>query len=91
MQLRKLDGSEHSLTRELWEKVFKEDSKEFLDYYYFIKVRDNQIYVIEEDGEIRSMLQLNPYTLQVDKKQFSCNYIIAVATEEGYRKRGYMG
>lgn len=91
MQLRKLDGSEHGLTRELWEKVFKEDSKEFLDYYYFIKVRDNQIYVIEEDGEIRSMLQLNPYTLQVDKKQFSCNYIIAVATEEGYRKRGYMG
>ncbi len=37
MQLRKLDSSEHSRTRALWEKVFPEDSKAFLDYYYFIK------------------------------------------------------
>lgn len=91
MQLRKLEVNEHSLTRSLWENVFSEDSKEFLDYYYFIKTRDNQIYVIEEDGAIRSMLQLNPYMLQVEEEQFICQYIIAVATQEEYRKRGYMG
>lgn len=91
MQLRKLELNEHSLTRELWEKVFPEDSRAFLDYYYFIKTRDNQIYVIEEDEKIRSMLQLNPYLLRVEDEEFSCNYIIAVATEESYRKRGYMG
>ncbi len=91
MQLRKLEINEHGRTRTLWEKVFAEDSREFLDYYYFIKTRDNQIYVIEEDGGVRSMLQLNPYLLQVEDRQFPCNYIIAVATEENYRKRGYMG
>ena len=91
MQLRKLEVNEHGLTRGLWEKVFSEDSKEFLDYYYFIKTRDNQIYVIEEDGQIRSMLQLNPYLIQIEDEQFACNYIIAVATEEDYRRRGYMG
>lgn len=91
MQLRKLEVNEHGLTRGLWEKVFPEDSKEFLDYYYFIKTRDNQIYVIEEDDQIRSMLQLNPYLLEVEDGQFESHYIIAVATEEGYRKRGYMG
>lgn len=91
MQLRKLEINEHGRTRALWEKVFAEDSREFLDYYYFIKTRDNQIYVIEEDGGVRSMLQLNPYLLQVEDRQFPCNYIIAVATEENYRKRGYMG
>lgn len=91
MRLRKLDSSEHSLTRGLWEKVFAEDSKKFLDYYYFIKTRDNQIYMIEEDGAIRSMLHLNPYVLQVEEEQFRCHYIIAVATEAEYRKRGYMG
>lgn len=91
MQLRKLENNEHGQTRELWEKVFAEDSREFLDYYYFIKTRDNQIYVIEEDGAIRSMLQLNPYMLQIEEQQFQCRYIIAVATEENYRKRGYMG
>lgn len=91
MQLRKLEINEHGRTRTLWEKVFAEDSREFLDYYYFIKTGDNQIYVIEEDGGVRSMLQLNPYLLQVEDRQFPCNYIIAVATEENYRKRGYMG
>jgi hypothetical protein len=91
MQLRKLESSEHGLTRKLWEKVFHEDSREFLDYYYFIKTRDNLIYTIEEDDAFRSMLQLNPYMLQIQNKQFLCHYIIAVATEESYRKRGYMG
>jgi predicted acetyltransferase len=91
MRLRKLDSSEHGLTRGLWEKVFSDDSKKFLDYYYFIKTRDNQIYMIEEDGAIRSMLHLNPYVLQVEEEQFRCHYIIAVATEAEYRKRGYMG
>lgn len=90
MQLRKLDVSEHSSTRKLWEEVFPEDGKEFLDYYYFMKVRDNQIYTIESDGDIRSMLQLNPYALQIGEKQHVCNYIVAVATQEKYRGRGFM-
>lgn len=91
MRIRKLNVSEHAQTRPLWEEVFPEDTKEFLDYYYFIKTRENEIYVIEEDEEIRSMLQLNPYLLQVEENQFPCHYIIAVATQEAYRKRGYMG
>lgn len=91
MQLRKLDVSEHSRTRRLWEEVFPEDSKEFLDYYYFIKTRDNQIYTIEIDGDIRSMLQLNPYLLHIGEREHVCNYIVAVATQEQYRSRGFMG
>ena len=91
MILRKLKQEEHVLTRRLWETVFREDTKEFLDYYYFIKARENQIYVIEEDGEIRSMLQLNPYTICIEDGQFSSNYIIAVSTQKEYRSRGYMG
>lgn len=91
MQLRKLDVSEHSRTRRLWEEVFPEDSKEFLDYYYFIKTRDNQIYTIELDGDIRSMLQLNPYLLHIGEREHVCNYIVAVATQKQYRSRGFMG
>lgn len=91
MELRKLEQKEHSKTRNLWETVFSEDTKQFLDYYYFFKTRDNEIYAIEEDKAIRSMLHLNPYMLQVEEQQFRGNYIIAVATEEAYRSRGYMG
>ena len=37
MIIRKLEQNEHGKTRELWEQVFPEDTKEFLDYYYFVK------------------------------------------------------
>ena len=90
MLLRKMKPEEHSLTRPLWEKVFMEDSKEFLDYYYSNKTKHNEIYVIETDGEIRSMLQLNPYQLVVGTKEVPGRYVVAVATDSFYRGKGYM-
>lgn len=90
MEQRKLDVSEHGRTRPLWEEVFSEDTKAFLDYYYFLKTRENEIYVIEEEDEIRSMLHLNPYRLQVEQGCFDAHYIVGVATKEQYRGRGYM-
>lgn len=91
MIVRKLDQKEHGETRPLWKAVFADDTKTFLDYYYYIKTKDNQIYVVEEDGQICSMLQLNPYRLQVEESEFPSAYIIAVATKETYRGRGFMG
>lgn len=90
MILRKLESREHWQTRSLWEQVFSEDSKTFLDYYYFLKTRDNEIYVVEEDGAIRSMLHLNPYLLRTENTEFTGHYIVGVATETLYRKRGFM-
>ena len=63
MEIRKLEPQEHGKTRALYEEVFSEDSRSFVDYYYTEKTRDNQIYVVEEEGEIQAMLHLNPYTL----------------------------
>lgn len=91
MELRKLEQTENYKTRALWECVFPEDTKAFLDYYYYFKTKENEIFVIEEDGAIRSMLQLNPYMVQMEETSYLCHYVIAVATEESYRRRGYMG
>lgn len=90
MQLRKLEKQEYKTTRALWESVFAEDTKAFLDYYYAVKTRDNAIYVIDEDEKIRAMLQLNPYRMQMEDRKCMTHYIIAVATEEAYRGRGMM-
>ncbi|MDL2295328.1 GNAT family N-acetyltransferase [Lachnospiraceae bacterium OttesenSCG-928-E19] len=91
MNFRKLDVTEHGKTRALWEEVFPEDTKAFLDYYYEVKTRDNEIYVAENDnGEICSMLQLNPYQMQMGQASFMSHYIIAVATKLDYRKKGLM-
>ena len=91
MEIRKLDIAEHRKTRPLYEEVFNEDSQGFVDYYYTEKTRDNQIYVIEEDEDIQAMLHLNPYELMVNGSKKDADYIVAVATRESYRRRGYMG
>ena len=90
MKLRKLSVDEHIKTRKLWEEIFTEDTKEFLDYYYDVKTKDNEIYVIEEDDKIVSMLHLNPYEMRIGTKVYNTHYIVAVATDEKYRKRGFM-
>lgn len=91
MRLRRLEKEEHGTTRKLYETVFSEDSSSFVDYYYKEKTKENQMYVLEEDGGIRTMLHLNPYRMQVGPRQETLHYIVAVATEKAYRKRGYMG
>lgn len=90
MILRKLELQEHSRTRKLWEEIFKEDTTEFLDYYYSVKTSENEIYVIEEDNKIVSMLHLNPYQMRIGNEIYQTHYIVAVATDKKYRKRGYM-
>lgn len=88
--VRKLKKEEHILTRPLWEKVFSEDSKEFLDYYYLLKTKDNEIYVIEDSNQIVAMLHLNPYQMRIGTQLFDTHYIVAVATDENYRRQGLM-
>ena len=90
MKVRKLQPEEHIRTRHLWEEIFTEDTTEFLNYYYSLKIKNNEIYVIEDDGEIVSMLHLNPYEMRIGDKLFRTHYIVAVATKESYRKRGLM-
>lgn len=90
MEIRKLDREERMKTRQLYEEVFTEDSRDFVDYYYTEKVKDNEIYAVCEAGEICAMLHLNPYVLLVNGNEKTAHYIVAVATKENCRRRGYM-
>ena len=60
MKIEKLEVSQHLDTRKLYEEVFPEDEKSFVDYYYQEKTKDNIIYVVREDDDIQAMLHLNP-------------------------------
>lgn len=102
--VRKLSLNEHEDTRILWENVFAEDTKEFLEYYYAHVADHNSIYVIEDiedieenkedkdsdDRQIVSMLHLNPYLANINNEESLIHYIVAVSTLESYRSRGYM-
>ena len=89
-EVRKLEKREHIRSRKLWEKVFTEDSTEFLDYYYSVKTSENEIYVIEDAGEIVSMIHLNPFQMRIGDEVHKTQYIVAVATDEKYRRQGLM-
>lgn len=90
--LKSQEEAEH--TRTLYEEVFSEDSQEFVDYYYAEKTKDNKVYVCYEQEQIISMLHLNPFVLNCECgiKRIKQNifYIVAVATKQEYRHRGYM-
>ena len=90
MIIRKLDRREHGKTRSLYETVFTEDSRKFVDYYYTWKTRDNTIYVAEDEEGIHSMVHLNPFWVSVNGRRQMVHYIVAVATEEKYRHCGLM-
>ena len=85
-----LSREQRQQSRELYEKVFPEDSRKFVDFYYEYKTKDNRILALEEDGQIVSMLHLNPYQMIINGYEVKSNYIVAVATREAYRHRGYM-
>ena len=88
--IRYLETGEKAICRSLWEEAFPEDSREFGDYYFAEKMRDNRVLVLEEEGRIASMLHQNPYRLRVRDQIWQSDYIVGVATAEDRRHRGYM-
>lgn len=89
--IRLLDKQEHVGTRTLWEKVFAEDTEDFLDYYYENCAEQNKIYAAESmNGELVSMAQLNPYQVRLNENLVDVHYIVGVATQIEYRHRGLM-
>ena len=91
----KLTREDVAATRALYEETFREDSKAFVDYYYERKAPFNITFVLEtRAGEIISMLHLTPYTLCVREEsgflKMPAYYVVAVATQEKYRRQGCM-
>jgi len=73
----------------LWQDCFG-DSKEYTDFYFKWKVKDNRILTIYKGETLCSMLHLNPYLLSVRGKEVSANYIVGVATKKEERRQGLM-
>ncbi len=90
-QTRLLDEQGKKDARGLWEEIFQEDTKMFLDYYDRWKLPENECFgIYGEDGRLDSMVQLNPYRLRVKGREAESRYIIAVATRPERRHKGLM-
>ena len=90
-KIRYLKQQEKQKTRAMYEEIFPEDSKEFVDYYYKWKAGENRILIMEESGMLQVMMHLNPYTLWIHGHLRELPYIVAVATHPDCRRQGKMG
>lgn len=90
MEIRQLAPGEHIRTRALYEEAFPEDDAAFVDYYYKWKAADNRIYAAEDEDGIHAMVHLNPYLIYDRGELRRLHYIVAVATQKEYRRRGLM-
>ncbi len=84
-----IEYKDKNQTRKLYEEAF-DDPKDFVDYYYTEKCSDNRIFVSLEDGEVVSMLHLNPYYINLGDKAVKTYYVVAVATTANRRHEGQM-
>ena len=80
MQVKKLEQTEKERTRKLYEEAFPEDSARMRDFYYASRMRENTVYVIENEQEVEGMLCLNPCRVQFGREELTLSYIVAVAT-----------
>ena len=90
MMIRKLGKEEHDKSRQLYETVFFEDEKCFVDYYYQYRARENVIFTAEDEAGLHAMVHLNPCRIAWNGRLMEINYLVAVATEEKYRHQGLM-
>lgn len=86
----KLSPGEHGKTRALYEEVFSEDSRRFVDYYYWSRASENEIYAARNADGIQGMLHLNPVAVSWNGAVQKISYLVAVATRKEYRHQGIM-
>lgn len=78
--------------RALWQEAFA-DADAFADYYFAQVYPENRVLTAEKEGQILSMLHLNPYEWQFEMNPghpVQLHYIVGVATDRAYRRRGLM-
>lgn len=88
--IRYLADEEKYLSEPLYREAFPEDKDAFVKYYYSYVTKNNKILVVEQAGEVCSMLHLNPYRLSVNKSTVDAYYYVAVATKATCRHQGMM-
>ncbi len=90
IEVRYLNEKEIFKARKLYEEVFN-DSKELIDYFFEEGIKSCRVLGGFFFDELICMMFLNEKFLCYNEKIIKGCYIYAVATDEKYRKKGYMG
>ncbi|MBR4950068.1 MAG: GNAT family N-acetyltransferase [Clostridia bacterium] len=77
--------------REMWDKIFSQDSEKFRDFYFRNKYSHHNTLIYVEDEKVVSSLQNLDYNLLFNNKSYAVSYISGACTFEEYRGKGYAG
>lgn len=75
---------------DMWHDIFH-DPASYMDFYFEEIYPGNRVLVDEdEEGQLRGMFHMNPYTLLVRGQICPAHYLVGVATREDCRRQGVM-
>ena len=74
-------------TRQLWETVFCEDSKEFVDLYFSRVYHDNINITCQLSGHVAAALQAIPHSILLKGQEAKAAYISGVCTSPEHRRQ----
>lgn len=74
----------------LWKQAYPYLELNYLNFYFKHKFDQEVSLVLQKDERIVSCLQMQYHTLCLFQHRFSVSYLLYMATQEEYRRKGYM-
>ena len=87
---KEISVKEEQELRRLWREAF-EDEEAYLDFYHRYHLRRNRIWTLWDGECLVAMLHANPYQVQVNGTLLQSCFIVGIATDRRYRRKGCMG
>lgn len=75
---------------DLWRDSFEDEDKQTTNFYFMNCYQKDNTYLLKNNGQLVSMVQINPYTIILDGQEVPAYFILGVATDKLYQKQGLM-
>ena len=86
----KADENDLEEIRELWLESFDDEDLTTTNFYFEYEYDKNYTYLLKNNNEIITMLQIRPIPICLNNKLEEDYFIVGVCTREAYQRKGYM-
>lgn len=76
--------------KELWLNIFEDETIESTEFYFKNCYNKDNTYLLKNNDEIVSGMQIVPYQMMINNKQEDNYFILGVFTKKEYQKQGLM-
>lgn len=76
--------------KKIWLNVFSDETQKSADFYFENCFDMNNTFILKNNNEIISSLQIVPYQMKINNKEEECYFILGVFTKKEYERQGLM-